>query len=165
MAARTNKSPFPRPTPAVRKRHRRRGAGYSSAAADGYNTGKWTKDEDASLKQGVAVVGAKNWKRISQEFMFGRRSDVQCLHRWQKVLKPGLTKGAWEKSEDAEIVACIAQGINKWSEIAARIPGRLGKQCRERWFNHLDPTLKKTPWTPDEDLLLVELQGKLGKLQ
>ena len=60
---------------------------------------------------------------------------MQCLHRWQKVLQPGLVKGPWTKEEDQIIIDCIEAGITKWSEIAERIPGRIGKQCRERWFN------------------------------
>jgi hypothetical protein len=47
--------------------------------------GRWTKDEDQKLRAAVAIVGPKNWKRISQEFLDEKRSDVQCLHRWQKV--------------------------------------------------------------------------------
>jgi len=42
-------------------------------------------------------VGAKNWKRISIEFLDGRRSDVQCLHRWNKVLEPGLVNDVINK--------------------------------------------------------------------
>ncbi|CAN0488195.1 unnamed protein product, partial [Laminaria digitata] len=38
------------------------------------------------------------------------------------------------------------------------LPGRLGKQCRERWFNHLDPTVKKSEWTPREDEVLFNAQ-------
>ena len=40
--------------------------------------------------------------------------------------------------------------------------GRLGKQVRERWYNHLDPLLNKGPWTPREDARLVELQARFG---
>ena len=39
---------------------------------------------------------------------------------------------------------------------------RIGKQCRERWFNHLDPSLKKGGWTEEEDAVLVEAQSKWG---
>ena len=42
-------------------------------------------------------------------------------------------------------------GNIKWSVIAAQLPGRIGKQCRERWFNHLDPDIKKEPWSADDD--------------
>lgn len=47
--------------------------------------GKWSKYEDDCLRAGVEEVGAKNWKAISVRFLKGKRTDVQCLHRWQKV--------------------------------------------------------------------------------
>ena len=37
-----------------------------------------------------------------------------------------------------------------------------GKQCRERWFNHLDPSIKKTPWSREEDGILVKYQKEMG---
>jgi hypothetical protein len=45
---------------------------------------------------GLAAVhqhGGKCWKKISS--LIADRTDVQCLHRWQKVLRPGLIKGPW----------------------------------------------------------------------
>ena len=119
------------------------------------NGGRWTKEEDEMLRAAVAAIGPRNWKRISQEFLKESRSDVQCLHRWQKVLRPGLVKGPWTREEDDTIVHSIQSGVTKWSEIAAQIPGRIGKQCRERWFNHLDPTIKKGAWTEQEDGVLI----------
>ena len=139
---------------------RRRSSKKHSAPKGG--GGRWTKEEDQKLRAAVAAVGPHNWKMIAQEFLGEQRSDVQCLHRWQKVLQPGLVKGPWTKEEDQIIIDCIEAGITKWSEIADRIPGRIGKQCRERWFNHLDPSLKKGGWTEDEDAILVEAQAKWG---
>ena len=110
----------------------------------------------------MEAIGPKNWRRISTEFLHGKRSDVQCLHRWQKVLRPGLVKGPWTKDEDKIIIDCIKLGVTKWSEIAERIPGRIGKQCRERWFNHLDPRIKKGAWSEEEDKILIESQNKMG---
>ncbi|CAN0519771.1 unnamed protein product, partial [Scytosiphon promiscuus] len=46
----------------------------------------------------------------------------------------------------------------RWSVVAQLLPGRLGKQCRERWFNHLDPTVKKSEWTSREDEVLFNAQ-------
>jgi hypothetical protein len=64
---------------------------------------------------------------------FTDRTDVQCLHRWQKVLNPDLVKGAWTKSEDDRILELVTKhGATKWSMIAQHLPGRIGKQCRER---------------------------------
>ena len=53
----------------------------------------WTREEDEQLKQLVDEFGAKNWKKIAKSFE--DRTDVQCLHRWQKVLNPKLIKGPW----------------------------------------------------------------------
>jgi len=148
------------PPPPPQSRRRDESSGNSSG--NNRDCGKWTKEEDALLRKAVEAIGARNWKRISQEYLSGKRSDVQCLHRWQKVLKPGLIKGPWAKEEDETILEAIKSGVTKWSEIANMIPGRIGKQCRERWFNHLDPSIKKGNWTEEEDRLLVEYQEKLG---
>lgn len=53
----------------------------------------WTPQEDEKLKQLVEQYGAKNWKKIAS--FLDDRTDVQCLHRWQKVLNPALVKGPW----------------------------------------------------------------------
>lgn len=45
-------------------------------------------------------------------------------------------------------------GSQKWSDVAKKMPGREGKQCRERWHNHLSPTIKKTPWSETEQWVL-----------
>ena len=51
--------------------------------------------QDEQLKSAVAQYGAMHWKKISEHVP--GRSDVQCLHRWQKVLNPKLLKGPWTK--------------------------------------------------------------------
>merc|ERR1719473_1805604 len=123
---------------------------------------RWSKDEDAKLREGVRVMGPKSWKAISETYLGGWRSDVQCLHRWSKVLKPGLVKGLWTNEEDSIILKCIDSGMIKWTEIAECVPGRSSKQCRERWSNHLDPTLKKGNWDDEEDKPLAVAQSVLG---
>lgn len=58
---------------------------------------------------------------------------MQCLHRWQKVLNPELVKGPWSTEEDLKIVELVeSKGAKKWSVISKYLPGRIGKQCRER---------------------------------
>lgn len=55
--------------------------------------GNWTVEEDEKLRKAVAEYGGRNWKKIAEQI--AERTDVQCLHRWQKVLRPGLIKGPW----------------------------------------------------------------------
>lgn len=58
----------------------------------------WTQQEDKLLMEKVEQHGAKNWKKISK--FLKNRTDVQCLHRWQKVLNPAVMKGPWTTDED-----------------------------------------------------------------
>ena len=69
------------------------------------------------------------------------------------MLRPGLVKGPWTKEEDDLVRRIVEeQGVGevRWSVIASQLPGRVGKQCRERWYNHLSPTVNKQPWTQQE---------------
>ena len=53
-------------------------------------------------------------------------------------------------------------GPRRWTQIAQELGGRLGKQCRERWHNHLDPRILKTAFTAEEDQLILHLHERLG---
>eukprot|EP00617_Octactis_speculum_P013146 CAMPEP_0185755152 /NCGR_PEP_ID=MMETSP1174-20130828/13676_1 /TAXON_ID=35687 /ORGANISM="Dictyocha speculum, Strain CCMP1381" /LENGTH=798 /DNA_ID=CAMNT_0028433599 /DNA_START=106 /DNA_END=2502 /DNA_ORIENTATION=+ len=122
---------------------------------------RWSPEEDEKLKKAVHINDAKNWKRIAESFV--DRTEVQCLHRWQKVLNPELVKGPWTTEEDGQVRDLVTQyGAKKWSVIASHLPGRIGKQCRERWHNHLNPDIKKKPWTENEDRIILEAHQRLG---
>lgn len=123
--------------------------------------GKWTLEEDDQLRRAVHEFQGKSWKKIASRLP--GRTDVQCLHRWQKVLKPGLVKGSWTPDEDAVLTRLVRlHGQKKWSFIARQLQGRLGKQCRERWYNHLDPDIKKGEFSKDEDEILLQAHSELG---
>jgi hypothetical protein len=65
-------------------------------------------------------------------------------------------KNAWTAEEDAVLIRVVAEeGAGHWTKIAAHLPGRMGRQCRERWFNHLAPDVKKGQWTVEEDRLIL----------
>ncbi|KAI3801313.1 hypothetical protein L1987_29417 [Smallanthus sonchifolius] len=116
--------------------------------------GGWTPEEDETLKKAVGLFRGKCWKKIAE--YFPDRSEVQCLHRWQKVLNPELIKGPWTQEEDDQIVELVKRyGPTKWSLIAKSLPGRIGKQCRERWHNHLNPDIKRDAWTLQEEYALM----------
>jgi len=61
----------------------------------------------------------------------------------------------WTEEEDILLMKLVAKlGPEKWTTIANQLPDREGKQCRERWHNHLNPDIKKSPWSEEEDWLL-----------
>ena len=53
-------------------------------------------------------------------------------------------------------------GTKQWSVVSGHLNGRTGKQCRERWMNNLDPSIKKGPWTDQEEQILRQAREKLG---
>ncbi|AWP19917.1 putative transcriptional activator Myb [Scophthalmus maximus] len=122
---------------------------------------RWTREEDEKLKKLVELHGSEDWKLIAS--LLTNRTDVQCQHRWQKVLNPELIKGPWTKEEDQRVIELVQKyGAKRWSVIAKHLKGRIGKQCRERWHNHLNPEVKKTSWTEEEDRIIFQAHEKLG---
>ncbi|KAJ8612216.1 hypothetical protein CTAYLR_002909, partial [Chrysophaeum taylorii] len=79
-------------------------------------------------------------------------------------MAPSTTvKGAWAPEEDAILLKAIAaNGTRKWSVLASHLPGRTGKQCRERWHNQLNPTISKSPWTEEEDRIILTEYARIG---
>ncbi|KFV70078.1 Myb-related protein A, partial [Dryobates pubescens] len=125
------------------------------------NRVKWTRDEDERLKKLVEQHGTDDWAFIASHLQ--NRSDFQCQHRWQKVLNPELIKGPWTKEEDQRVIELVQKyGPKRWSLIAKHLKGRIGKQCRERWHNHLNPEVKKSSWTEEEDRVIYEAHKRLG---
>ncbi|XP_022837281.1 transcriptional activator Myb isoform X6 [Spodoptera litura] len=132
----------------------------SSGPRKNINRGRWTKEEDKKLKACVNIYN-ENWDLISAQF--ADRSDVQCQQRWTKVVNPELVKGPWTKEEDEKVMELVAKyGPKKWTLIARHLKGRIGKQCRERWHNHLNPSIKKTAWTEHEDRVIYQAHKQLG---
>jgi hypothetical protein len=72
-------------------------------------------------------------------------------------------KGPWTAEEDRKVLELVQKhGAKKWSIIAANLPGRIGKQCRERWHNHLNPDISKEAWKIEEDRTILEAHLTLG---
>ncbi|XP_023662130.1 v-myb avian myeloblastosis viral oncogene homolog-like 2b isoform X1 [Paramormyrops kingsleyae] len=122
---------------------------------------KWTQDEDDYLRTLVQKFGPHDWKSIAS--FLPNRTEHQCQHRWFKVLDPDLVKGPWTKEEDEKVIQLVNKYGNKqWAMVAKHLKGRLGKQCRERWHNHLNPDVKKSSWTAEEDLVIYKAHCVLG---
>jgi len=72
-------------------------------------------------------------------------------------------KKPWLPEEDAQLITVVQrQGARHWSVVAQYLPGRNGKQCRERWHNHVGPDIRKDRWSEAEDKIIVEEHKKLG---
>ena len=75
------------------------------------------------------------------------------------------TKKPWTEEEDNKLIAIIDnQGVGKWTAVGSKFDGRSGKQCRERWHNHLAPDVNKDAWTDDEDRTVLIWQKRFGNV-
>ena len=105
---------------------------------------------------------APRWNEVSENF--GNKTAIECLSKWQSLTNPQVIKGkgSWTAEEDVILREKRALYGRKWAKIAAHLPGRQGKQCRERFVNHLDPDLKKGEWTDDEEAILIAMHENHG---
>mmetsp|Transcript_35521 Transcript_35521/g.52039 ORF Transcript_35521/g.52039 Transcript_35521/m.52039 type:complete len:866 (-) Transcript_35521:166-2763(-) len=128
-------------------------------------------DEEAALKKSELMkekIRDIDWSRVASEIGNNRKS-AECMRRYNKISgirgteKTAVLKGPWTEEEDRRVISLVrAHGAKKWSQIAAELPGRIGKQCRERWHNHLNPDIRKAPWTEEEDRTILRCHGQLG---
>jgi hypothetical protein len=72
-------------------------------------------------------------------------------------------KEAFSPEEDAKLRDLVAaRGTVAWSEISDHLPGRSGRQCRERWQLYLAPEVNNDPWSLEEEQRLLTLYFRLG---
>lgn len=121
----------------------------------------WTPEEDELLTNIMKATPVATWCSLLHHFP--GKTAQQIAGRWEKVLNPSLVKGSWTREEDEIIVEFVTKnGPKNWVKLAESLPGRIGKQCRERWTNHLSPNVARSSWTEQEDQLLIELHKKYG---
>lgn len=100
---------------------------------------------------------------------------LYSVQRGQGWRAKGTNKRPWTKEEDDLIIALVAEfGANHWTNISRKLAeksqtqgifeSRTGKQCRTRWVNHLDPSIKPTSvaWTEEERKVIHELHEQIG---
>ena len=69
-----------------------------------------------------------------------------------------LKGGIWKNSEDEILKAAIMKyGLNQWARVASLLPRKTAATCKARWFEWLDPSIRKTEWTREEEERLLHL--------
>lgn len=127
---------------------------------------RWRAEEDDMLRVLVQLHEGKRWKLVASYFAEPPRTFTQCHNRWSKVLDPTMSKGPWTAQEDEELLRLLSlhpvgAKIN-WNRLCGPLRGRNGKQARERWFNHLNPSVDKRAFTLEEDATLLREYLRVG---
>ena len=96
--------------------------------------------------------------------------DPLSVRRRRQQEKQRVPRTPWDAEHDKMLQGLVEElGVGAWPEIARRLnlaaphlPERVGKQCRERWFNHLSPTVSHVDFSPDEDARIENAVAELG---
>ena len=67
------------------------------------------------------------------------------------------------EEEDRKLRELFEQYGEDWSAIASEMSGRCIRQCKERWYEYLNPSIIKRDWTPNEDSLLIQKVSEYGR--
>ncbi|KAJ8605841.1 hypothetical protein CTAYLR_000513 [Chrysophaeum taylorii] len=107
----------------------------------------WTSQEDEILRR----VDKSDWQRVAS--MVPGRTRTQCRERYLKSLAQ-KKKGKWTDEEERRLELGVRAYGEDWRRAKIHVPPRTDAQCREKFKNGLDPGLKKTGWTREEDELM-----------
>jgi hypothetical protein len=77
--------------------------------------------------------------------------------------RPVIHRARFRPQEDRALGFLVAQyGVRDWRLIARHLPGRTGRQCRDRWNHYLAAEALERSWTPDEDARLWQAAAEHG---
>ena len=71
---------------------------------------------------------------------------------------PVVKGGVWTNIEDEVLKASVSKyGLNQWARVSSLLARKTPKQCKARWVEWLDPSIRKIEWSKEEDEKLLHL--------
>ncbi|KAK8963096.1 Myb-related protein Hv1 [Platanthera guangdongensis] len=124
------------------------------------NKGAWTKEEDERLIAYIKAHGEGCWRSLPKAAgLF--RCGKSCRLRWINYLRPDLKRGNFTEEEDELIINLHSVLGNKWSLIAARLPGRTDNEIKNYWNTHIRRKLMSCGIDPATHIPLQEQKMKM----
>ncbi|XP_057736733.1 transcription factor MYB61-like [Arachis stenosperma] len=104
--------------------------------------GLWSPEEDEKLLNYITNHGHGCWSSVPK--LAGlQRCGKSCRLRWINYLRPDLKRGAFSQEEEDLIIELHAVLGNRWSQIAARLPGRTDNEIKNLWNSCLKKKLRQ----------------------
>ncbi|KAG2588233.1 transcription factor JAMYB-like [Panicum virgatum] len=114
----------------------------AAAAAAELRRGPWTAEEDALLAGYVAAHGEGRWNELTLAAGL-RRTGKSCRLRWLNYLRPGVRRGGFTPREQLLILDLHSRWGNRWSKIAAHLPGRTDNEVKNYWRTRVQKHAKQ----------------------
>ncbi|KAG7545886.1 SANT/Myb domain [Arabidopsis suecica] len=133
---------------------------------NGVKKGPWTAEEDQKLIDYIRFHGPGNWRILPKNAGL-QRCGKSCRLRWTNYLRPDIKRGRFSFEEEETIIQLHSVMGNKWSAIAARLPGRTDNEIKNHWNTHIRKRLIRSgidPVTHSPRLDLLDLSSLLGAL-
>ncbi|XP_050248168.1 transcription factor MYB102-like [Quercus robur] len=130
----------------------------------GLKKGPWTPEEDHKLISYIQLHGPGNWRNLPKNAGL-QRCGKSCRLRWTNYLRPDIKRGRFSFEEEETIIQLHSILGNKWSAIAARLPGRTDNEIKNYWNTHIRKRLLRMgidPVTHAPRLDLLDLSSILS---
>ncbi|GAA0160517.1 homeodomain transcription factor [Lithospermum erythrorhizon] len=131
---------------------------------NGLKKGPWTSEEDQKLIDYIQEHGYGNWRTLPKNAGL-QRCGKSCRLRWTNYLRPDIKRGKFSFEEEETIIQLHSILGNKWSAIAARLPGRTDNEIKNYWNTHIRKRLLKMgidPITHSPRLDLLDISSILN---
>ncbi|KAL3754565.1 hypothetical protein ACJRO7_001760 [Eucalyptus globulus] len=131
---------------------------------NGLKKGPWTPEEDLKLINYIQAHGPGNWRTLPKNAGL-QRCGKSCRLRWTNYLRPDIKRGRFSFEEEETIIQLHSILGNKWSAIAARLPGRTDNEIKNYWNTHIRKRLLRNgidPVTHAPRLDLLDLSSLLS---
>ncbi|PON55475.1 MYB transcription factor [Parasponia andersonii] len=109
----------------------------------GLKKGPWSPEEDRILISYIQQFGHANWRALPRQAGL-QRCGKSCRLRWTNYLRPDIKRGNFSKEEEETIIKLHQILGNRWSSIAAKLPGRTDNEVKNFWHTHLKKKLQRS---------------------
>ncbi|XP_020223863.1 transcription factor MYB46 [Cajanus cajan] len=103
--------------------------------------GLWSPEEDDKLMNYMLNNAQGCWSDVARNAGL-QRCGKSCRLRWINYLRPDLKRGAFSPQEEELIIHLHSLLGNRWSQIAARLPGRTDNEIKNFWNSTIKKRLK-----------------------